>query len=91
MPANNNNNNNDFVFLNLTTEEEEHYFDQDIFPSTHDSAEMMLYAFVDSAPSVADLLWSKQQLGQSEFLKLTDGQEWAELPAVDFSTHEPHA
>ncbi|CAO3614044.1 unnamed protein product [Mucor hiemalis] len=81
----------DFVFLNLTCtrEQEEMYFDQDLFPSTHDSAEMMLYAYVDSAPCVADLLWTKQQQGQDHFLKLTDEQSWEELPTLDFSTHEP--
>lgn len=81
----------DFVFLNLTCtrEQEEMYFDQDLFPSTHDAAEMMLYAYVDSTPCVADLLWSKQQQGQDHFLKLTDEQHWEELPTFDFSTHEP--
>lgn len=81
----------DFVFLNLTCtrEQEEMYFDQDLFPSTHDAAEMMLYAYVDSTPCVADLLWSKQQQGQDYFLKLTDEQHWEELPSLDFSTHEP--
>lgn len=43
--------------------------------STHDWAETMIYSFVDNSPHVADLLWSKQQLGQSEFLKLTPETE----------------
>ncbi|KAG1142305.1 hypothetical protein G6F37_008258 [Rhizopus arrhizus] len=43
--------------------------------STHDCAETMIYSFVDNSPHVADLLWSKQQLGQSEFLKLTPETE----------------
>ncbi|OAC98478.1 hypothetical protein MUCCIDRAFT_115390 [Mucor lusitanicus CBS 277.49] len=54
------------------------------------TCEMMIYAYVDDSPSVADLLWSKQQLNQGEFLKLTDEQEWSQLPTVDYSTHEPY-
>jgi hypothetical protein len=83
--------NDDLVFLNLTCtrEQEEHYFDTDEFPSTHDAAEMMLYAYVDDSPSVADLLWTKKQQGQDQFLTLTDEQEWAELPLFNYSTHDP--
>ncbi|CEP19908.1 hypothetical protein [Parasitella parasitica] len=92
---NSNNDNNMVVFLNLTCsgggeEQDNHYQDNRTETiSTHDLAEMMLYSFVDDAPTVADLLWSKQQLNQGEFLKLTDEQEWSQLPVVDYSTHEP--
>lgn len=92
MPATVVNKKNELTFLNLTCtrEQEEHYFDQDMFPSTHDAAEMMLYAYVDSSPSVADLLWSKQQLGQGQFLTLTtEHQEQEELPLFNYSTHDP--
>lgn len=87
-----NNNNNMVAFLNLTCgNHQDHHQDHQNEPnSTHDLAEMMIYAFVDDAPSVADLLWSKQQLNQGEFLKLTDEQEWSQLPIVDYSTHEPY-
>ena len=78
-----------FVFLNLTCTRQELEEYHQVGPSTHDAAETMLYAYVDSSPSVADLLWSKQQLGQDHFLKLTDDQQWLDLPAFDFSTHEP--
>lgn len=95
---------NDLIFLNLTCnraivleEEEHHHHHHQELPSTHDAAEMMLYAFVDSAPLVADLLWSKQQLKQGEFLTLTpvgeqQQQEWS-YSDMDVengtSTHEP--
>ncbi|KAI8090126.1 uncharacterized protein B0P05DRAFT_529458 [Gilbertella persicaria] len=75
-------------FLNLTCNLHENDQEQETI-STHDAAEFMIYAHVDSFPSVADLLWSKQQLGQGEFLKLTAEQEWSELPSIVFSTHEP--
>jgi hypothetical protein len=80
----------DYVFLNLTCAreaEEEH--DNHHLGSTHDYAESMLYAFVDNSEPVADLLWAKQLLKQGEFLKLTDENEWSELPTITFSTHEP--
>ncbi|KAF1802327.1 hypothetical protein V8B55DRAFT_1479123 [Mucor lusitanicus] len=89
----NNNNNNMVVFLNLTCGNNSHHEDVHHHQepnSTHDLAEMMIYAYVDDSPSVADLLWSKQQLNQGEFLKLTDEQEWSQLPTVDYSTHEPY-
>jgi hypothetical protein len=100
MPATTTAANKGFVFLNLTCNRgKEQDTSQHQQPSTHDYAEMMLYAFVDSAPSVADLLWSKQQLGQGEFLTLTaaDGQEWSntinttttDASTTTKSTHEP--
>ncbi|KAI8994747.1 hypothetical protein BDB01DRAFT_773941 [Pilobolus umbonatus] len=83
---------NETVFLDLTSStEEELYFDWHELPSTHDGAEMVLYSFVDTTPDVADLIWSKQQLKQGEFLTLTDGQEDEEVPSVGYSTHEPNA
>ncbi|CAO3654528.1 unnamed protein product [Mucor fragilis] len=95
MANNNNDNNNMVFFLNLTCgnshhEDAHHHQDQKEPSSTHDLAEIMIYAYVDASPSVADLLWSKQQLNQGEFLKLTDEQEWSQLPTVDYSTHEPY-
>ncbi|KAI8645745.1 hypothetical protein BD408DRAFT_411456 [Parasitella parasitica] len=84
------------VFLNLTCGNEQddyqhrhHQGHHRETTSTHDLAEMILYSFVDDAPTVADLLWSKQQQSQGEFLALTDEQEWSQLPVVDYSTHEP--
>ncbi|KAI8988148.1 hypothetical protein BDF20DRAFT_808257, partial [Mycotypha africana] len=59
-------------FLNLTcylTEEERDYKNEENY-STHDSAETMIYAYVDTHPTVADLIWKKRQLKQSEFLSL---------------------
>ncbi|KAL9547043.1 hypothetical protein PS6_007346 [Mucor atramentarius] len=32
----------------------------------------------------------QDQKEPSEFLKLTDEQEWSQLPTVDYSTHEPY-
>ncbi|KAI9484078.1 MAG: hypothetical protein EXX96DRAFT_164534 [Benjaminiella poitrasii] len=81
-----------YVFLNLTSNSQHYEEEAGAFfsSSTHDLAEKMLYAYVDNNPSVADLLWSKQQLQQGEFLKLTDGQEWDQAPVSSFSTHEPY-
>ncbi|KAI7903551.1 uncharacterized protein BX663DRAFT_506864 [Cokeromyces recurvatus] len=79
-----------FEFLNLTCNSHHQEEEEKTFSSTHDLAEMMLYAFVDNTPSVADLLWSKQLLQQDDFLKLTpDNQEWDEEQVITFSTHEP--
>ncbi|KAL9548682.1 hypothetical protein MBANPS3_005570 [Mucor bainieri] len=68
--VNNNNNDNMVVFLNLTCgnshhEDAHHHQDHKEPNSTHDLAEIMIYAYVDDSPSVADLLWSKQQLNQA--------------------------
>ncbi|CEG72054.1 Putative Nutrient and stress factor 1 [Rhizopus microsporus] len=88
---------NSIVYLDLTCSRQGHDQgdeDEDIVsPSTHDYAETMLYSFVDNSPHVADLLWSKQQLGQSAFLKLapeTNEELVLEIPhpTPSISTHD---
>jgi hypothetical protein len=82
----------ELVFMDLTCDRELEYdlYEQHLSPSTHDLAELMLYSFVDSSPYVADLIYSKQLLKQGEFLTLTDEKDWADMPTIEFSTHEPY-
>ena len=88
---------NNIVYLDLTCNRQSHDQDDEdddiVSPSTHDYAETMLYSFVDNSPHVADLLWSKQKLGQSEFLKLapeTNEELVLEIPhpTPSISTHD---
>jgi hypothetical protein len=89
-----NNPKNQTIFLDLTCNRliQQEGQEKEKSSSTHDDAENVLYSFVDNSPSVADLLWSKKQLGQGEFLTLASETEEDMLDQnmIYPSTHEIH-
>ncbi|CAO3690728.1 unnamed protein product [Rhizopus stolonifer] len=76
-------------FVNLTCDRDyDSSLSQEATISTHDLAETMIYSFVDNTPHVADLLWTKQQLGQNGFLTLAADMEHEHEDKSSHSTHE---